>query len=780
VKGLRAASLIVSFLLLISVCAVVAQEGTIKEIVILGNERVDQGTILKEVQSKAGEGFSKERVAKDIKAIYALGFFQDVQVDVSQAKEGVVVTFVVIEKPFVTNILIEGNVKLSQQDLEGVVEVKRDAVLDMAKVRSSVEAIKKLYASKRYFGSEVEYRVDVGEKNRATVYFTVVEEGVKGYLTKIVFIGNKVFGARKLKSIMQTKEKGLTWWFTSAGNLETDVLDVDMTRIKALYYDYGYVTVKVSNPEITLSKNKKSIQVTIKIDEGEQYKLGGLDVAGDILTTKEALLKGFKSKINKVYSSSLIHKDLLWLTDQYADKGYAYVDVSPLTTLDHEKKLVQVTFNIQKGIKTFINRIEIAGNTKTRDKVIRRELKIAEGDLYNATSVRKSRERVKRTGYFKEVDFAPSPTEKKELIDLDVRVEEASMGKLEFGAGYSSFRGLVGSVGLSHGNLFGRGYSVYVKAEAGEEVLNLRLGFNDPRFFDSPYSLGFDAFKDTEEYDNYRTDILGGDVKIGREITDTIRADLMYLFESVRIYDVFTNYPPGGPAPAVPVGYQPGDYIYDHQGTETIGKLVLTFTRNTIDDPYFPRNGSNVWVSGAVAGLGGDTFFYSVSGGATWFHPVVGDLVLNLSAKAGTIQPYRDKPIPITEKFFVGGIRTLRGFEYGMAGPVDRKDEPLGALNMVLFTAEFLYPLSKSLGLRAAAFYDIGKGWGGGDRDLTTHELIDSTSEHIFPLRHAIGVGIRWYSPFGPIRVDWGYNISPRSHRGEKSNVFDFSMGAMF
>ena len=770
-KGLRAVGLIVSFFLLISVCAVLAQEGIIKEIVVLGNERVDQGTILKEVQSKVGETFSKEQVAKDIKTVYGLGFFQDVQVDVSQAKEGVIVTFIVIEKPFVTDIVIEGNVKLNQQDIEGVLEVKRDAVLDMAKVRSSVQGIKKLYASKRYFGSEVEYRVELGEKNRATVYFTVVEEGVKGYLTKIAFIGNKVFGARKLKSIMQTKEKGLTWWFTSAGNLETDVLEVDVTRIKSLYYDYGYVVVKVSSPEITLSKNKKSIQVTIKINEGEQYKLGSLDVTGDILTTREDLLKGFKSKVNKVYRSSLIHKDLLWLTDQYADKGYAYVDVSPLTTLDHEKKLVQVTFNIQKGVKTFINRIEIAGNTKTRDKVIRRELKIAEGDLYNATFMRKSRERVKRTGFFKEVDFAPSPTEKKELIDLDVKVEEASMGKLEFGAGYSNFRGIVGSVGLSHGNLFGRGYHAYAKVELGEDVMNFKVGFNNPRFFDSPYSLGFDVFKQKDEYDDYKTDIIGGDFKIGRELTDTIRADLTYLFEKVRIYDVFTNYPN-----SPPLGYQPGDYIYDEQGTQTIGKATLTFSRNTIDDPYFPRNGSNIWVSGSVAGLGGDRYFYAASGGASWFYPLVGDLVLNLSAKAGMIRAYNDSKVPLTEKFFIGGIRTMRGFEYGMAGPVDREQEPIGALNTVSFTTEFLYPLSKALGLRGAAFYDIGKGWGYEKGQQVTDDL----TKGIFPLRHAVGVGIRWYSPFGPIRVDWGYNISPHLNRGEKSNVFDFSMGAMF
>ena len=763
---LRVMGLVLAILLVTSVCSGFAQEGVIKEIVVFGNERVDEEVILKEIGSKEGEAFSQERVHEDIKAIYRLGYFRDVQADVSETEGEIILTFAVIEKPFVVNIVISGNVKLDLEEIEDVIEVKRDTVLEMDKVQSSVTQIKKLYTSKRYFGSEVNHWVELETGNRAVVYFDIVE-GVKGYLTKIIFEGNTVLGARKLKSVMQTKEKGWTWWLTKSGRLETDVLEVDITRIRSLYHNYGYVTVQVSEPEITLSENKKSIQITIRIEEGEQYRLGSLDISGDILTTKEDLLKGIKSRVEKVYNASQVQKDLLWLSDKYADQGYAYVDVSPMTMLDHENTLVHLNFKIEKGIEVFINRIEIAGNTMTRDKVIRRELKIAEGDRYSSTRIRKSRQRVAKTQYFKEVDFAPSPTEKKEFIDLDIRVEEQQMGRLEFGAGYSNQYGIIGAVGLSHGNLFGRGYKVYIKGELGEEVLSYEFGCTDPRFLDSPLSVGLNVYNQSYEYNTYDAHVIGGTLNVGMDITDTIRTDLDYLFERVKIHDIderYTKY----------------DYIYQEylRGWTTTSKVTLSVTRDTINDVYNPTRGSKLWVAGTIAGLGGDNYFYAVSGGGSWYHSIIGDLVLNLRGTAGMIRPYNDNSkgygVPLHSKFYVGGgAKTLRGFEYGMAGPLDSNLEPIGALNMVAFTTELTYPLSKTIGLKAAVFYDIGKGWQDGRPGK-------GPNDSITPLRQAIGVGLRWYSPFGPIRIDWGYNVMPILHRGEKSNVWDFSMGAMF
>jgi outer membrane protein insertion porin family len=783
-KGMKMFSLLLILLLAISAVGGVAQEvapeGVIKEIVIFGNERVEEAVIRKEIKSTVGEPFSNEMVREDVKSVYGLGYFRDVQVDVTETRGGVVVTFVVIEKPFVSDIVISGNVELSREDIEGVIEVKPDTVLEMDKVTSSVEEIKKLYTSKRYFGSEVGYEVALQEGNRAVVYFDIVE-GVKGYLTKISFKGNTVFGARKLRSIMQTKEKGWWWWLTKSGRLERDVLEVDLSRIRSLYHDHGYVTVQVGEPEITLSDNRKSLQITISIEEGDQYRLGSLDITGDILTTKEELLKGLKSKVGKVYRSSEVQQDLLWLTDQYADEGYAYVDVSPLTRIDPEQKLVNLTYKIEKGDIVHIGRIEIEGNTKTRDKVIRRDLKIAEGDLYNSTRLRKSRERVMRSGYFKEVDFAPAPSEKKDLLDVDIRVDEAEMGRLELGAGYGNVTGVVGSLGISHGNLFGLGYKVNARAEVGEDVMNFRAGFNDPRVLDTLFSVGFEGYKETWDYTTYDVDVAGGSINIGREITDTIRADFSYLFEQVRIYDIDLD---DLSTPEIE-GYQPGDYIYTmwQRGANTTGKASLTITRNTINDPYNPTKGSNIWIKGSIAGLGGDNFFYSAEGGISWFHPIIGDLVVNLRGRAGFIRAYNNNNnewgVPLNERFYVGGLNSMRGFEYGMVGPVDSKKEPIGALNMVSLQAELLYPLSKAIGLRGAAFYDVGKGWGH-DSSVKWGAIDDPSTKNITPLRHAVGVGIRWYSPFGPIRIDWGYNLFPISGRGEKWSAWDFSMGAMF
>ena len=737
-------------LLLVLVAVGFAQQRLIRKIVILGNERISKEMILHEIKSKVEGPFSKDRVREDVKAIYRLGYFRDVQVDVSETKEGVILTFVVIEKPLIEDVVISGNLKLDRESIEEVIEVKRDSILDMGKVRSSAKEIKKLYTSKGYYGSEVDYRVEFIKGNKAVVYFEI-SEGVKGYIKKIKFVGNKAFSSRRLKRIMKTREKGWFWWLTKSGRLEMDVLEVDINRIKGFYLDHGYVMVKVSEPEITLSKDRKSIIITIKIEEGDKYRLGSLDIRGDILTIKEELLKGLKSRVGKLYRSSLVHKDLLWLSDRYADEGYAYVDISPMTRIEHEKRLVHLVFKIQKGVKVYIGRIEIKGNTKTRDKVIRRELKVAEGDLYSSTLLRKSRQRVKRTGYFKEVDFATTPTEKREIIDLDIRVEEAEQGALQFGAGYSSLYGVVGTVSLSHRNLFGFGYKAYAKATVGEDIMDFSLGFTDPRFLDTQFSVGFDAFNETYDYTTYDSRKTGGDLKIGREITDNIRADLAYLYERVKIYNIEE---------------EASDYIKSQLGTTTTSKVTLTVTRNTINDIFNPSRGSEIWVSGSIAGLGGDNYFYKAASGISWFHPIVGDLVLNLRGSIGIVRGYNGREVPLVEKLYVGGIRTLRGFEYGMAGPVDEENEPIGALNMLTFSSELIYPLSKALGLKIAIFYDVGKGFDHWDE--------------ITPLRHAVGVGIRWYSPLGPIRIDWGYNLDRRPERGEKVSVWDFSMGMMY
>ncbi len=722
----------------------------VKEIVVVGNRRVQRDVILSEIKSKVGQPLDRELLKEDVKALWRLGNFLDVRADVKETPEGVILTFVVLEKPVIKELVISGHERIERDEIEEVLKLKEGDFFDPEDLSRGVEAVKKLYHSKGYYGVEISSEVEEAPENQVVVYIDIVE-GVKAYIKEIRFEGNRAFSSRKLRKLMRTKKKGWLSWLTKTGTLEREVLEVDLARIKSFYHDHGYLTVKVSEPEITLSRDGRSITITIRIEEGDRFRVGSIDLKGDLIAPKEELLKGFKTKVGKWYRSSLVQKDMLRIVDYYADRGYAYVDVSPLTSLDRQRKLVHLLFKVDRGPKVYIGRIEISGNTKTRDKVIRRELKVAEGELYSATKLRKSRQRIKRLGIFKEVDLSTTPTERKEVLDLEVKVQEQQTGMLQFGAGYSSVYGVVGTVALSERNLFGRAWRAYIRATLGGGMSDFSLGMSDPRFLDTSYSVGFDAFNETYDYDTYDSRVTGGDLKVGRELTDYLRADLVYRYERVKIYNVEE---------------EASSYIKSQEGTTDTSKVTLTLTFDNIDDPLNPTRGIETWFSVCNAGgpLGGDNYFWRVSTGASWFHPLIGDLVLNLRGRFGLMEGYSGREVPLGEKFYVGGLRTLRGFEYGMAGPVDENREPIGSLKMAVLNVEFIYPLSKALGLKAAVFYDVGKGF-------------DDWSD-ITPLRHAAGVGIRWYSPFGPIRIDWGYNLNRR--KGEKASVWDFAVGMMY
>ena len=746
--------LLLPFLLLLCLLPHLAYAIVVKEIHVVGNRRVERDIIIDRIKTKVGQPLDRKRLAEDVKAIFQLGYFRDIRVDVKETPEGAILTFIVLEKPTVKDVVISGHEKIKREEIEEVIKIKRGDFFDRRRWNETVEAVKHLYTSKGYYGASISSEVEEVPENQVVLYIDIVE-GEKAYIKEIRFEGNKAFSARKLRKLMRTKKRGWLSWLTKTGTLEKEVLEVDIARIRSFYHDHGYITVKVSEPEITLGRDGRSLTITIRIKEGDRYKVGSLDIVGDLIEPKEKLFKKLKlkTKVGKWYRSSLVQRDMLKIVDYYADKGYAYVDVTPLTSLDREKKLVHLRFRVTKGPQVFIGRIEIRGNTKTRDKVIRREMKVAEGELYSAGKIRKSRQKLKKLGIFKEVDVTSIPTERREVMDLQVKVEETQTGMLQFGAGYSSLYGAVGTISLSERNLFGRAWRAYIKATLGGEMSDFSLGASDPRFLDTPYSLGFDVFRETYDYDTYDSRITGGDLKVGREITDYLRGDLVYRFERVKIFNVED---------------EASDYIKSQEGTTNTSKVTFTLTFNNIDDPLNPSRGIETWISLCNAGgpLGGDNYFWRIGTGVSWFKPLWGDLVLNLRGKFGIVEGYGGRDVPLGEKFFVGGLRTMRGFEYGMAGPVDENHEPIGALKMAVFNAELIYPLSKALGLKVAVFYDVGKGF--------------DDWEDITPLRHAVGAGIRWYSPFGPIRIDWGYNLDRRKDRGEKSNVWDFAIGVMY
>ena len=740
---------LVSLILFLSAGICAGEENLIDKITILGNVKIEEGVIRGAIKSREGGPFSTDQVREDLRSIFSLGYFTGVQVDIKSTLKGKEVIYVVVEKPSIKEVVITGNQKLKLSDIKEKVTVTPRSILNLEKVKENSEQIRKLYFSKGYYGVKVEDRVDYLETNEAVVTYKITE-GPKGHIQKIIFKGNENLKASDLKKIMTTKQWNLLSILTKAGVLDEDILKNDIQLLTAYYFDHGYLNAKISDPKIDFS-NPKKIRIEIDITEGPEHRFGNIDFRGDFLTTKEALFKVIKIKRQHRFSNTAIRKDVSALTEKFANEGYAYVEVTPETSVDSKNLLVNVVFDIEKKKRVSFEKIQIAGNTKTRDKVVRRELQVAEGELYNVTGLNRSRDRLKRTGYFKEVDFTTSRGSTDDKTNLDVKVEEAPTGSLSFGMGYSTLEKVVGSAAISDRNLFGLGYHAVLRFAMGSLTRDLRFSFTDPYFLDFPFAAGFDVYNEERDWDTYAYKITGGDVRIGKELTEKIRADMMYKLETIDVFDVARD---------------ASTFIKDQKGKATTSALSLTLSMDTRDDYFAPTRGSrhSVFIQDAGGILGADNYFIKAAAETSWFFPLPLKTVLNLRGKVGLLEPYGGRKAPIYEKFFVGGIQSVRGFEYGKAGPVDRNFEPLGAQKMVTFNSELIFPISREIGLRGAVFWDVGKGF-------------DKFSD-LTPLKTGVGVGLRWFSPFGPLNIDIGFNPFPK--RGEKGSVIDFMGGSTF
>jgi outer membrane protein insertion porin family len=770
--GVRQIGLVFLILALFTGSGAGAEESIFK-IMILGNVKVEEGVIRGAIKSREGSAFSVEKVREDLLSIFNLGSFTDVQVDIKSTAQGKEVIFIVVEKPSIKDILIKGHSKVKLDDIKEKVTLASRSILNLEKVKQSSEEIRKLYFSKGYYGVKVEYKVDYLETNEVVITYAITE-GPKGHVSKIIFKGNKEIKSSQLKKLMATKQRNILSIITKTGTLDEDILKNDLQLLTAYYFDRGYLDTKIAEPKIDLS-NPKKIRIEIGIEEGSRYHLGNIDFKGDVLTTREALFKGLKIKRGDVYSNSVIRREVNALTEKFANRGHAYVEISPDISVDRNRLLVHLTFEVEKKKRVYYEKIQVSGNTKTRDKVIRRELVVAEGDLYSAALMNKSRDRLKRTGYFKEVDFTTSRGSTEEKINVDLKVEETPTGAITFGVGYSTIESVVGTASISDRNLFGLGYAASLKFNLGFESQNVRFSITDPYFLGYPYMAGIDVYHERVEYFNtYSYQITGGDIRFGKEVTDTLRVEAMYKLESIDVFDVSPD---------------ASSYVKEQRGKKLTSAISVSPSIDTRDDFFNPRRGGKhfLFLQNAGGILGGDNYFVKVIGNTSWFFPLPLNFTLNLRAQAGMITPYGGKEVPIYEKFFVGGISTVRGFEYGMAGPVDINEEPQGAEKMVAFNAELIFPISREIGLKGALFFDVGKGfdrWTG-----KTRRFVDNTDplnpkqivihkEGVFPLRLGAGPGIRWYSPFGPIHIDLGFNLNPR--KGEKGHVIDFNAGSVF
>lgn len=723
----------------------------ISEIVIKGNTRTDSGAILRHIASQPGDRYDPDRLRADLKNVFQMGYFDDVQVDVDDTPKGKKVTFVVKEKAVIGQIQIEGTDEIDKDDVEEVITVSPNTIINTKEVRTSVQNIRQLYKEKGFYDTQVSAKLSYPKPDRVNIRF-VIDEGAKVYIKEIKMVGNKAFSDKELMGVIETSEKGFFSWITESGLLKRDILDQDAARIAAFYHNNGYIEAKVAEPEVT--HEGKWLYVTFNISEGERYRVGTINISGDLIESKDKLLKYVKLKDERYFSRKILHDDILRLTDLYAEKGFAFAEIDPEVEKNIANKRMDITINIHKGILVYVNRIEIKGNTRTRDKVIRREMKVKEGGIFDASAIRRSTQRLQRLEYFEEVNISPEQTAQEDLMDILVNVKEKPTGTFSIGAGYSSVDNLLFMAEISQNNFMGRGQRVALQANVSSKTTQYNLSFTEPHLNDTELLFGVDLYNWEREYDDYTKDSTGGALRFGYPVWEKWKAFFSYGYDDTTLSDVSEN---------------ASQIIKDSQDIKITSYVKLGAQRDTRNRLYDASEGGHHLLTVKYAGgpLGGDSAFTKVEGVTSWYFPLFFETVYHIKGAGGYAVENSGGKLPVYEKFYLGGLNTIRGFESGKISPRDpRTGERIGGEKMWYMNNELIFPLVKEAGLKGLIFYDTGNVYGGSD------------SWDVSNLKHSVGLGFRWLSPMGPLRLEWGYNLDPDPD--EDRGVWDFSIGGSF
>ncbi|MFQ5735648.1 MAG: outer membrane protein assembly factor BamA [Thermodesulfobacteriota bacterium] len=727
------------------------KKGTIDRIIVAGNRRVDDEAVLKRIKSMAGAPYSPDDVREDIRAIYGTGFFDDVSASLSDTTSGKTLTFHVVEMPFLKKIKFEGNDELKEEKLKEPITLKENTVLDRVTLGQSAERIKQLYNEEGFYLAKVEPVIE-SDGLEATVIFKI-DEGPEVKVKRITFIGNKAFGDRQLKKLMNTKEKGLFSFVTESGKFNEFLYQNDLAIVMSHYFDNGYIRADIIEDRVLLSQDKKWFYITIAVAEGEQFRVGKIDVSGDLLVDREELIDKIKLTTGDVFNRSRLSKGIEAIAEIYGDKGYAYADIKPVTAIDEKTNTIDVTIDIRKNDLVYIERIDITGNIRTRDKVIRREMELGEGDLFSSSGLKRSRNNLRRLGFFDSVNILQSQGTSPARMKLDLDIKERPTGQISLGLGYSSVDKVIGTASISQSNFMGTGIKLDLSGTVSASSSTFVFGITEPWLFDKPISAGIDLYNTSKEYPDFDIAKKGFDLRFGFPITKRYtRGFMTYKLEDVNI----TNVQPTA-----------STFIKDQAGESTESSIKTALRRDTRNDAFFPSEGSVLNLSVEFAGglLGGTNQFIKYEGDAVKFFALPWETTFSVHGSVGFVQGYGGEDVPIFERYYLGGINSVRGFETRTVGPKDpATGDVIGGTSMITANVEFLFPLVSQQNIKGLLFFDAGNAYDG------PIDLRD--------LRTSAGTGIRWFSPFGPLRLELGFNLDRRE--GEKASQWDFTIGTIF
>ncbi|HJX09320.1 MAG TPA: outer membrane protein assembly factor BamA [Candidatus Binatia bacterium] len=796
----------------------------LKEVTIAGNVRVEEDGIRLHLKNRPGTLFDSALVEQDVKAIYRMGFFDDVQAELSA--DGVL-TYRVKEKPYVREVKVQGNSQVARDKIETALGVGARTILDRPKLAEGVEKIRKLYTEQGYVNARIDHAVSLEPNNQAVVVVDI-NEGSKLLIKKVTFEGNRAFSDSELRGLIATKEEWLFTFITNRGVLDRDMLTNDIAILSTHYYDNGYIDHQISEPVIL--RGRDGLEVVIRIKEGKQYRVGKVEIGGDMIVNGQELLKSIKLTTGQIFRGSRLREDIKLLTEIYTNSGFAFAEVEPVTKLNPPEQQVDVALLIKKGPPVYFNRILVAGNSKTRDKVVRRELLAGEQELFSGSKITQSKNALQRTGYFEDVQLTTKKSSQPDTVDLLVDVKEGPTGNFSLGAGYSSGDGFLFNASVAEKNFLGRGQGLNGSFSIGSSRQDFVVGFNDPYVYDTRIAMGVDAYNTKREYSDFDERKLGFGVNtsyplrylrfpfFSRAKDQTPGSDEIANNRAPTMWD----YMRGG------VGYEltrdkidgisstASDAIKNEAGTTLTSSVTPNMSYDSRDHFFNPTEGSKSALSIKFAGLGGDSRFIKSDLSARWHYPLLkdpnwgGTYVLALGGSLGYGIGFDDSSnsgsdLPLFERYFIGGINSIRGFSDRSLGPRVRNctttvagvgttdctyGDLLGGDKAAVVNAELLFPIAEQYGLRGVAFFDLGNSFGvscattsstpnfdpATDTTTVTKSDCVNTGFKLSDLRKSVGVGARWLSPFGPLRVELGFALNKRP--GDETSLLGFTIGS--
>ena len=786
--------------------ALANQGRPIERVQFRGNRKVEDDAIRVQLLSKAGTLFDAAKLREDIRTIWKIKFFADVQVEAEVgASGGLTLTFVLKEKPSIRKVLISGNSDLGLDKINEVLDLELDAILDIAKVKKNRQKIADLYVEKGFYLATVDYEIKPANESEVDVWFKI-DEKAKVKIRDVEFIGNNSITSDELRGAISTRRADALSFLNDSGTYSDEAFKRDLLVVSAHYWDKGYANVKVGEPQLRLSRDKQFMYLSIPIDEGPVFTFSAVNFKGDLIGSAEKNLSKIRLRPGSPFSRTGIAESRDALSSYYQDQGYAYANVQPLTKVDLEHRKIALTFEVARGKRAYFERINIRGNSKTRDRVIRREMKISEGELFNNTNLEISKRRIMALGFFENVVVSTKRGSSDEFVEVNVEVSERPTGTFQIGAGFSSVENFIAQAQISQNNLFGRGQTLALQAQLSSLRQLFLLRFVEPYFLDTFWTFAFELYNQSRYFATsvagstaFSRNAYGGTLTWGYPLSYEARAFLTYKLEKVSITTGTLGIANFG-ATSTPVAAQQVANLFRGGVTSSVKGSLSWDSRN---NRLFPTNGwyDSIFAEYASQYTGSQNKFFRWGGFIRHYKPLWGPFVLHLNAELGFTTSTDPLGVPISERYLVGGIYNIRGYAPLSLGPrllVSQPGDvgqplgslPLGGNMQIIFNSEVEFPLFKKVGISGVVFFDAGNAYNlesrycsGLQRETATISIkfdpcfrgLDSLTSGI---RRSVGFGFRWISPIGPLRFEWGIPLDPQP--GEDPLVFEFTIGNFF